>query len=204
MNLICVEPPTSEPISLEDVEKHTRLQGQLTDEQSTVDIIISAICERAESLTNRALISQTWEASFNLFPSERIPIVLPKPPLQSVVSIKYFDVNNVEQTLNPLSYKVVLDNSDYGYVIPIYGLTWPVALNDVNSVTIKFVCGYGPIEPETSDNIPAGIKQWMLINAANLIENRESIVIGNGREAAIDITETLADSLIANYRLYRL
>lgn len=244
MGLNLITAPTTEPLDITAVEGQTRLSGQLTAEANTVNLIIKAIRERAEAATRRALITQTWELTYGYFPSGRAAINLPLPPLQSVVSIKYLDLDNVEQTLNPSLYKVVTSTTGYGYVVPVYGSVWPVALDDVDSVKICFVCGYtfpafsasvayavgqyviyngsaykckatttaGDLPTVTAkwdvatlgDAVPAGIKQWMLLNVANLVENRESVVITNGRETLIDASATLADGLIANHRMVRL
>jgi len=186
MNLTLIIPPASEPIAIGAVELQTR-NVDLTAEADVVDLIIGSVRERAESITKRALITQVWELTLDAFPSGRGIIQLPKPPLQTVNSIKYLDSDGVEQTLSSLAYRVIT-TSEPGYVLPVYNSEWPVALNDIASVTINFTCGYGPIAPDTSDNIPKSIKQWMLINAASLFENRESVVIG----------------LIANYRIMKL
>lgn len=206
MHLNLITAPQSEPITLTDVEGQVRV-ASLSDESSTVDIMISAVREQAEALTRRALITQTWELVLDSFASSRERIVLPKPPLQSVVSIIYTDVDGVEQTLSSDLYQVIVQvgpSAGYGYVIPAYNAYWPTTLNDVNVVKIQFKCGYGPLTVGDSDNIPLGIKQWMLLNVANIFENRESIVISSARDSLVDMTKTVADGLISNYKLTRL
>lgn len=203
MNLTLITPAPQYPITLSMVEGQTRLTD-LTAEVDVVDLIIGAVTERAEAITKRALMTQTWELTLDGFPSSRAAIQLPKPPLQTVNSITYLDSDEVEQILDPLAYRVIT-TSEPGYVLPAYNLVWPSALDDVAVVTINFTCGYGPLGGgSTSDNIPKSIKQWMLINAANLFENRESIVIGNRSETLIDLTSTLADGLLENYRIFKL
>lgn len=206
MNLTLVTPPTCEPVTLADLEGQTRLQGLLSAESGTVELMISAVREAAEGVTNRALITQVWELTLDGFPSGRNAIRLPMPPLQSVQFIKYIDVNGVEQTLDELAYRVIVESSpncNNGYIIPIYGLTWPDTQDDVAVVTIRFTCGYGPIAPDTSTNVPKAICQWILINVANTFENRETVGIAY-RETKFDITDAIADGLIAKYRIPRL
>ena len=75
---------------------------------------------------------------------------------------------------------------------------------------VRFKCGYGPLasdDPEDPDkvmpnNVPNGIKQWMLLNIGSLYSNRESVIV-EGKLSLIELT-TLADGLIVNYRLPRL
>lgn len=200
MLLNCVTKPASEPITLAQVEGQCRI-NDLTEESDTIDIFIKAIREKAETVTRRALITQTWELTLDSFPSGKI--ILPKPPLQSVTSIKYIDSNGVEQTLASSEYKVVT-KAEPGYVQPAYGKSWPVALSDTAVINIRYVCGYGPITPSTTLNIPSSIIQWCLLNCASLYENRETIIVADGKSASIiDLSSTLADGLIESYRIHR-
>lgn len=201
MNLVCTKQPLSEPIDLSDFEGQTRLQGQLSDEATTVELMITAVRERAEAITRRALVTQSWKLTLDAFPYTANPINLPLPPLQTVDSITYIDSNGDQQTLDPLSYRVGT-SGEPGYVKPAYGLYWPITLNDTDVVEINFTCGYGPIAPATSLNVPKGIIQWCLINVANLFENRETEGIAY-RDTKFDLS-SLADGLLENYRLLRL
>jgi len=212
MILTCTEQPGQEPITLSDVERQIRVTD-LSSEATEIELFIQAVRERAESITRRALVTQSWDLTLDAFPSNNWNfasqggsfgnrIILPKPPLQTVNSIIYIDSNGDEQTLDPSLYKVV-SKAEPGYVQPAYGTTWPTVLNDSAVVTINFNCGYGPIDPDTSLNVPAAIKQWMLLNIANLYESREAIGIAY-RETKYDLTESLVDNLIENYRIARL
>ena len=196
MNLSLITAPVSEPVSLSEVEGQVRLS--LTDESTTANLMISAVRELAEGILNRAIMTQTWELKLDEFPVGRIPIFLPMPPLQSVASIKYIDSNQTEQTLSSSLYRVVFDNSPNagkGFVIPKIGEIWPVAASDYSVVTIRFTCGY--------TTVPTAIKQWILINVANLFENRESVGTAY-RDVKFDINDVIADGLLAKYRVHNL
>lgn len=203
MILIQKVAPELEPVSFAEAEGQIRLD--LADESESIERFITATRELCESRTRRALITQQWELKLDSFPASRIPIELPQPPLQKVDSIKYIDAYGVEQTLDPGKYRIVTDSSPTaqpGLVLPVYGEVWPIALNDLGSVSIIFTCGYGPVSPSTELNVPASIKQWILLNVANLYEHRETIQVGN-RISVVEIS-TLADGLLANYRITRL
>lgn len=194
MILKCVKQPEIEPITQSDVEGQTRILD-LSEETATVGMFISAIRQRAESETRRALNTQEWWLILDSFPSGRDKLEIPLPPLQSVDSIVYFDTNNVAQILNPNLYRVVAE-AEPAYVVPVINQNWPETINDLGVVTVKFTCGYG----DNSDDVPASIRQWMLLNIANLYENRETIAIGN-RFAMVELN-TIADSLLASHRVY--
>lgn len=200
MKLVCITQPASEPVQIVDVEGQTRITD-LSAEAATIDIMIQAVRERAEQITRRALVTQTWELTLDGFPYGAIN--LPLPPLQTVDSIKYIDTNGVEQTLDSTAYRV-LTGGEPGAVQPIYGTVWPNTLADLETVKIRFSCGYGPIAPATSLNVPKAILQWQLINIANLYENRESQGVAMGRSTVFNLDATLCDGLLESYRMPRL
>lgn len=202
MILTCVQQPSAEPVTLDDVQGQLRIVD-LSEESAPVERMIKACREQAETITRRALISQTHELVLDGFPAGRNPLDLPLPPLQSIVSIKYIDSDGIEQTLDPLSYRVISD-SEPGYVMPLYGVYWPVTRDDLATVRVRFVAGYGPVAPETSNNVPEAINQWILINVANLYENRETVGVALNRFAMFDFTKTICDGLLESYRIHRL
>lgn len=196
--------PAAEPIAAADLEIHSRLgTGNVTalGETSAVALFISAVRQRCEAITRRQLITAIWDLVLDGFPVGREPIELPMPPLQSVTSITYTDPSGATQTLDPSLYRVVIESGPKcqpGFVLPVYGQTWPTALNDLAVVTIRFSAGYGA----TGASVPEGIRNWMLINVANLWENRETEVMASGRLTQIDMS-SLADGLLEDYRIYR-
>jgi len=201
LNLITA--PATEPFVLAEMEDHVRLPGQLTEERALGESLITTVRQLAETVTKRALITQTWELTLDEFPAGRDAISLPLPPLQKVNSITYIDAAGVTQTYAANLYRTVQD-SHTAYLFPIYGERWPSTLNDVAVIKINFTCGYGPISPLTEYNIPGPILQWMKLNFANYFENRETVVIEASRAVLLDTTATLADGLISNYRLLKL
>jgi len=174
--------PTVEPVLLADVEAQCR--ATLTDESAAVNLMIVAVRQKAENVLHRALINQTWDLVLDEFSDE---IEIKKPPLVSVSSVKYYDTDGVLQTLANTEYTVDTDSTP-GRVYPAYGKTWPVNQDRPNAVRIQFVAGYGA----AGAAVPACIRQWMLLNIANLYENRETIIIGSINSEL----NTLCDSLL--------
>lgn len=201
MLLRLVTAPIGEPVTLSDVEGQCRI-GSLADESATIGLFIQAVREKAETITRRQLLTAQWELTLDGFPGyDREPIELPLPPLQTVDSIAYLDVNGEEQTLAPNAYRTVIDvtpKGQPGRVRPIFGQKWPVTLDDTETVKIKFTAGYGT----KSEDVPASIRQWILMNVANLYENRETETVANGKLTMVDLS-TLADGLIEDFRVRR-
>lgn len=192
-------------IEIEDVEFQTRCD--LSNQEDYIIQLIQAVREQCESITSRTLKPKNKVMNLDSFPSGRGVIEISDVPLRYIDSIKYFDENNVEQTIDSSLYRIITGNNCFpempSTVMPVYGESWPVALNDLSVISINSVCGYGSIinlegNNETL-NLPKAIKQWMLINIANLYNHPETIVVGKTSRLALIQMPTLADSLLANY-----
>lgn len=159
-----------EPVTLADLKRHT-VVGHDEDDHVLFGFIEDAV-EQVESDTGRAMVEQTWRLVGDCFPEQ---IVVPRPPLVSVVFIKYVDVNGDEQTLDPADYKVVVRSAD-ARIKPTPGKCWPsVQSNNDEAVRVEFVCGYVTDDGAGgfSGRIPRRARQAILIWAAHLYNNRE-------------------------------
>lgn len=146
------------------------MTGDTTDD-ALIAIWIKAAREYCEGFTNRALATQTIEAYYNGFPSFLNHIELPKPPLQSVTSVKYKDYAGVETTLAVTTQYLVDTDSSFGRIVLPYGVAWPCFIPyPVNPVTIRFIAGY-----YASNLIPESIRQAMLLLIGHWSANREAV-----------------------------
>ncbi|NDA93971.1 MAG: hypothetical protein EBX90_11955, partial [Betaproteobacteria bacterium] len=59
-------PPATEPLSLEEVKEHLRIDSSAED--ALLQMYIEAARKVCEHNTARALITQTWETTFDRFP----------------------------------------------------------------------------------------------------------------------------------------
>ena len=166
MNYVITEAPKAEPISLEEAKAHLRVDGE--DEDALISGLIKAARNYAENYTNRAFVTQTITAYLDFFPA-RYCIELPKPNLQNVVHIKYYDSDNAEHTFSSDNY-FVDDISFVGRVALNYGKSWPsFTPRRVNAVEIEYVAGYGD-----AVKVPESIKQAMLLLVGHWYHNREA------------------------------
>lgn len=150
--------------------------------------LIQAARQFAEQELNRKLITQTLDAYFDEFPDEFSLF-----PLQSVTSITYVDLDGVTQTLAATEYSV--DKYSVPARITLaYGKSWPSVRDQANAVTVRFVAGYGD-----AADVPAGIRQWMLMRIATLYENRAEITI-DGR-GMVQLPQNFVDCLLDPYRV---
>ncbi|MFA7281788.1 MAG: head-tail connector protein [Sterolibacterium sp.] len=182
----------AEPITLEEAQNHIRVSADITSDDSLIEALITSARMFAENHTNRVCLTQTWELVLDAFPVGILE--LPKAPLQSVSSITYIDSNGAQQTLAASAYKVDAVTNP-GRIAPAYGTVWPVTRNEANAVTITFIAGYG----DQAANVPAPIRQAMLLMIAHLYDNRAAVEVG-GDFYKLPLG---VEALLAQYRVIR-
>lgn len=204
----------AEPITLADARLHLRVDDSGDD--SLISALVSAAREHAESFTGRTFTPSTYEVRFDSFSagcewprwstsdplwgsiyspywstgyiSHRL-IPLPLSPVASIVSVKYVDVDGVEQTLDPSAY-VLDDNPDApGLRLP-FGGAWPATRAEANAVRVQFV-GAPPAQMGAA-------RAAMLLIVGQLYENREEAVYDRG--AALQM-QLASRTLLTPYRV---
>lgn len=164
MGLKLITAPVEEPLTINEVKEYLRIDG--TDFDNLLTSLIKSAREAAESFQNRVYITQTWELTLDYFPT--LPLKFPKIPLQSVTSIKYFDINGIETTWDVSNY-IVDSDSEPGRIAFSYGKSWPsVSLRPINAVKIQYIAGYGD-----STDVPENVKLAMMVFIAHRFENPE-------------------------------
>lgn len=169
MSLKIITAPAAEPVSVAEVKAQARVDH--SDEDALVAIYIAAARAECEHITERALITQTWELALDAFPSRGIRLA--RPPFGAIVSVKYDDEAGAEQTL-PGSAYTVDSYQEPAWLLPAYGTTWPGTIDAANAVRIRFTAGYGA----AGTDVPAVARHWILIQAANAFAHREALVDG--------------------------
>jgi uncharacterized phiE125 gp8 family phage protein len=161
-------PPATEPVTLLEATSHLRVD--ITDDNTYIQgTLIPAAREYCEGILNRAMITQSWELSFDDWPD--FPVSIPVPPLASVASITYYDVTNTGTVWPTTEYYVDTD-SEPGRVDLADGKSVPnVSLRSINAVKIAFAAGYGA----TETSIPVKFRQAMLLLIGHWYQNREAV-----------------------------
>lgn len=163
MNVVLVTPPAVEPVSLDEVKLHCDIVR--TDQDAILAMYVAAARRAAELYQRRALITSTWDATFDVC-DVRLGIRLPKAPLQSVVFVTYRDQSGNVQTLDPSNYQVVTGTP--GGVFRV-GVGWPSLSAGPGALTIRFVAGY----PSPAD-VPQSTKLAILLLVGHWYEHREA------------------------------
>lgn len=162
-----VTPPTEEPVSLAEAKAHLRVDG--SDEDTLIGSLIKAARSMCEDLAGRAFVTQALCAYPDGFPDCGGTIKLPRPRLQTITSVQYYDVDGATQTL-PTSVYEADAIAEPGEVVLLPGQVWPdVQAERRNPVRVTFVAGYG-----NATAVDARAKQAMLLLIAHWYENREA------------------------------
>jgi hypothetical protein len=209
--------PAVEPVSLAEAKAHLRVD--VSDDDALITALIIAARQHAETITRRALVTQSWKGVFDQFPMPGMnissanwygpqwgntpgplsvtrpdgktgyEITLPMPPLQSVESIKYYDATTQALTTLDPSQYLIDIISEPARITPAYGTSWPATLSRINAVEIAFTCGYG-----LAVAVPQGIKNWMLVRIGSLYEHREEVAImSRGKIEPLPFIDNLLD-----------
>lgn len=172
------------PVSLEQIKGQCRVDH--SDEDVRLEEIRATAVQLAADRCKRTLVPAILRLTLDKFSSA---LMLPRPPVTSIVSVKYIDLLGAVQTLDPQDY--LLDEvSEPGYVVPAYGRTWPATQDRINAVTVDYQAGY-----EQPSAVPLPIIQWILMAATDLYERR-----GRSGERQV-LPLDFAEDLIADYRI---
>ena len=179
----------TEPLLLSDLQMQSRLYSALdppADDPYYLENLIATARDFFESETQIQLLTATWELRLDGFPRCGEPIYLPLPPVREVLSLKYIDTDGTEQTLFDSTSSPAIDAGIFvadlkspvrpqaGEIYLAYGQYWPTARWEKNAVRIQFQSGFG----DTSADVPAGIKQTLMVMAATLYRHREAVIVG--------------------------
>jgi hypothetical protein len=200
--------PASEPVTLTEAKLHCRVDEAADD--NVITALISAARQAVENATGRRLITQTWRASVDAWPSKSngewwdgvreasfssimhvsSEVQLPFPPLQSVTSIKTFSDADAETVYAASNYYVDI-SSEPGRVVLRKSASPPIPGRAANGIEIDFVCGYGATAPQA-------LKQACLMLIGHWYENREAV--GEGAMGSIPVGY---EAIIAPYKVRR-
>jgi uncharacterized phiE125 gp8 family phage protein len=182
MALTLVTPPSLDPVTI--VEARAQCRYDTSDEDGLLAGYLLAARNHVETYTRRALITQTWDQTVDALGEE---IVLKKPPVQSVLSVKYFDSAGVEQTLSGSQYRLVRRDTGEYVIVPAYGVTWPTPRDMENAVTVRFIAGYG----DAASNVPEAIRLAIKLMVAHWDANREASGVANLQEIPLGVDPLL-------------
>lgn len=185
-SLVRYAAPAVEPVSLAEAKTHCRVDT--SDDDAYIGTLITAAREYIEEALDISTISQTWEARYDVFPLWEI--ILPRPPMAAgTVTVVYRDEAGQLRTVTSAADAFQVDkNVVPGRIYPLYNQVWPAVRGDENSVTVRWIAGYGA----SGASCPAILRQACLLLCAHWYEMRQPVFAGYSQVLPIPHTfETL-------------
>lgn len=167
MPLITITHPESEPVEVEDVKLSARMDAASFDDQ-LADLLIPGMRREAEHRLGRRLITQTVELVIGGFPSGAIDLSL--PDVQSVISLKYIDRDEAQQTLPDTDYSLDTDSAPCRLLLGP-GKSWPATAGVPHAVRVRFTVGYG----DSPADVPANVRLWIIVHVVQALDNPSGV-----------------------------
>lgn len=146
-------PPAAEPLALAEAKLYLRVDG--SGEDALITDMIAAVREAAEEYLRKSLVTQGWVLRYESYAPACVP--LPKGPVQEVTQVKTVSRSGVETPVNPAMYHLAPSEDALHFDSVVLG----------HVVEIAYTAGYGDAE-----DVPASVKQGMLLHLAALYEDR--------------------------------
>jgi uncharacterized phiE125 gp8 family phage protein len=192
MALILTGGPAVEPVTLAEAKAHLRVDG--SDEDMLISSLILTSRLHIEAALGLALITQSWSYFLDAWP-RGTALKLPLRPVQSVAAVQLYAPNDAVTVVDPATY--LLDGkNDPSRLVRRGPWVWPTPVRAANGIEIAFTAGFG----DTAADVPASIRQAVLLLVAHWYEHREPIEIG---AATVTIPHGVSD-LLQPYRPVRL
>jgi len=185
-SLVRYAAPAVEPVSLAEAKFHCRIDTD--NEDGYVTALVTAAREYIEEVLDISMISQTWEARYDVFPLWEI--ILPRAPMASgTVTVIYRDEAGQNQTITSATGAFQTDHNIVpGRIYPLYEGVWPAVRGDENSVVVRYSAGYDA----TGASVPSILRHAILLLVAHWFEMRQPVVTGYSQVLPVPHTfETL-------------
>ncbi len=182
-------------VSTADAKEHLAVLH--SDHDTLIASLVTYATELVQNMASIQIPQKTLRVTLKAFPVDEI--VLPRPPVQSITSVKYYDSDNTLQTWATDQWESDL-YADSPWVPtlsntrirPVSGVTWPTVYTRQTPVQVDYVAGW-----KTAATVPGPLLQAIKIITGDLYENREDIVVGRG---ATNLH--MIEKLVSTYRSY--
>lgn len=173
--------PVAMPITLAQAKAHLRVDHDAEDEQITSFILAATAMLDAQGELGLAICEQTWDESLQN-PSRDVALSI--IPARSIVSVSYFDAENVLQVAD-LSKFALYSGESWAFV---RSDNWPAAFDRPDAITIRYVAGL--------DEVPADLGHAIRLIVADMYEHRE-----DSSEAKLSEIPHSARNIVNNLRI---
>lgn len=169
-------------VSLAEAKKHCRVDISDDDSYLTSLILRAQAFVETNIMGHRQLLTATYDLPVMAWWNDSLR--LPRPPLQSITSVKYYDIAEQQLTVESTKYLVRRAWRQPGCLslLPYQYWLYSLSLREY-PITIRFVCGY-----ETVASVPETLKQAILLLVAHWYLFREPVVASGAVPQEISMT----------------
>jgi uncharacterized phiE125 gp8 family phage protein len=193
-SLVRVTPPTVDPVTLAEAKVQCRVDTNADD--AYIQSLVRLATTMVEGLLDVSLITQTWQASYDLFPIWAI--ILPRMPLAAgEITVTYRLGDGTTRVLSSAANDFQVDtNVVPGRIYPKWATSWPATRGDENSVVVRYPTGYGA----TAADVPPEAKHLIMVLVAHFYDSRQPTAPGSVTTVPYMFDTLLAASGLGVYR----
>ena len=146
------------------------LKVDINDDDDVINLLVKAATESAQEYTNRFFLSTTLEQYGTTFADIRS---LFKSPVADLTHVKYYDTDNVQQTLSSSVYQVTPAIEPSTLMLKV-DQSYPDVADREDAVLVKYTVGYGT----ATTDVPYAIIQAVYLTIGHWYQNRQEVVVG--------------------------
>jgi len=188
MALVPIAQPTVEPVTVDDLKAHLRVDGD--DEATLVASLISAARVHLEQRLGLGFLTQSWTQIMDAWPSTGC-IRLALNPLQNVDVVRVIADDEAVEVVAATAY--VFDRSQSSArLAPRLGQCWPKPGRVLGGIEIDYTVGFGA----NPGDVPEPLRQAIRLLASHWFERRELVEVGR----SVSPLPSTVEDLISPYR----
>lgn len=143
------------PVTLQEAKNQLRVVGQELD--WNIQSTLNAAVDYCERVTGRSLrVSHTVVQSYSAWPYN--PIRFDRQPVTSITHVKYYDADNVLQTVTSTNYRLIASSDAAATLEFLSDYSQPALYDRSDAVQVTYAAGYA-----TVDAIPPAAKTAILL-----------------------------------------
>lgn len=147
-----VTQPATEPVTIHEAKRQVSLASDDQTADSELALAITAARQQWERDTQEHYITRSMRLTLDELDEFRFP----HRPVTAIASVKYYDLDNVQQTLSTSVYQL---DQPHNRLMLAYNQDWPLTLDRWDAVEVNYTLG----SVADSTQVSAVAKQAMLL-----------------------------------------
>lgn len=152
-------------LDLATAKAHLRIEADETDEDPLIEAYLAASIDQVEQAIGLNLSERAVRGTAPGFDPAGVRLF--RGPVQSIEGVEYDASDGTVAQLE--DYRLIEGSA---LLLPAFSASWPATMDGPGTVRVDYIAGY----PE--GELPAGLKQAVLMLMAHYFANREAAVTG--------------------------